>query len=198
MLPAAAGLAGIRPCLWWELDASDLEAVVVERAGRIGRFVSGGRRGLEHRPSVAAALAVGCGGVSRCRGGITAVWRAGCGGGWFFGVGSFVGGPFRLAIPLPRRPALPSSKGRSSPSCDPSPVSRPTAGPRASCARQQDRPRLAPGSRTDLVSCPVPLDGSMEASFGRPTGSRCWGPPRGAKGGSFPLVSSVGVAAGLR
>ena len=32
---------------------------------------------------------------------------------------------------------------------------------------------------------------------GRPIGSRRWGSPRGAKGGTFLLVSLVGLAAGL-
>uniref|UniRef100_A0A453KMR2 Uncharacterized protein n=1 Tax=Aegilops tauschii subsp. strangulata TaxID=200361 RepID=A0A453KMR2_AEGTS len=69
---------------------------------------------------------------------------------------------------------------------------------------QQDRARLAHGAagltsspsrccRTELVSRLGQQDGSVDASSGRPIGSRRWGLPRGAKGGTFPLVPFVGV-----
>ncbi|XBI87330.1 hypothetical protein VPH35_025443 [Triticum aestivum] len=95
----------------------------------------------------------------------------------------------RKAGPLPPAVHLPSRarcRGTDLVSC-------PAAGPSSSRARQQDRPRLAPGCRTEPVSRPVQQDKEMEAHFGRPLRSRRWGSPRDAKAGTFPFVSLGGV-----
>ena len=171
------------------------------------------------RSGVAAAPAVG-GGVGRFGGGgLPVSWRlhggstdlpaAATG---FYGVGSSAFGLSRPSPHLLIARALLPSKGWSSPSS--------AAVRRSSCARccridlvscmvQQDRARLAHGAarltlspsqccRTELVSRSGQQDGSVDASFGQPIGSRHWGLPRGAKGGTFPLVSFVGVVVGLR
>ena len=157
------------------------------------------------RPGVAVAPAVGGGRVGlgsglpvswRLHGGSMDLSAATAG---FSGVGLSAFGPSRPSPHLLVARALLPSKGWSSPSCGPPLVSRPVL---------QDRARLAHGAagltsspsrccRTELVSRSGQQDGSVDASSGRPIGSRRWGSPRGAKGGTFPLVSFVGVAAGL-
>ena len=87
---------------------------------------------------------------------ITAARRAGWDGGWLFGVGLFVGGPFRPSVLssssscyLHRRFGPPPTMVHSS-----------------SHSRQQDRPRIAPGSRNDLVSHQVSMSKLADLGWG--------------------------------
>ena len=115
--------------------------------------------------------------ASRGRGGYTVVWQI-CPRRWpaISGVGSFAVGPLRPSLHLLVVRVILRSRGWPSPSCGPSLVSRPEL---------QDGVRLAPGSRTELISRPATEQSSSCAR--QQDGARL------APGGGTELVSRSGL-----